>query len=91
MVENVHRSTLHLKTARILRIMIIFQKSIVQLAPVGVLPPYLARDTPEVVSLHVVCCRDQELEGARNTRFKQIRATESVIPYILCGLYFLRW
>jgi hypothetical protein len=32
---------------------------------------------------------DQELERARNTRFRRVRATESVIPYILCGLYCL--
>jgi hypothetical protein len=31
------------------------------------------------------------LEGARNTKFRQVRASESVIPYILCGLNCLRW
>jgi hypothetical protein len=27
----------------------------------------------------------QELEGARNTKFTQVRAIESVIPYVMCG------
>jgi hypothetical protein len=31
------------------------------------------------------------LEGIRNTRFRQVRTTESVIPYVLCGLYCLMW
>jgi hypothetical protein len=31
-----------------------------------------------------------ELKGARNIKFRQVRAAESVIPYVLCGLYFLR-
>jgi hypothetical protein len=39
----------------------------------------------------VGCHRDQELEGARNTRFRQVQAAESVIPYVLCGLYCLGW
>jgi hypothetical protein len=35
--------------------------------------------------------RDQELEGARNTKFRQVRAAKRVIPYILFGgLYCLR-
>jgi hypothetical protein len=51
---------------------------------VGVLPPRLLRDTPKVVSLQVGCCRDQELKDARNTKFRQVRAAKSVIPYVLC-------
>jgi hypothetical protein len=39
----------------------------------------------------VGCLRDQELKGARNTRFRQVRAAESVITYVFCGgLYCLR-
>jgi hypothetical protein len=35
-------------------------------------------------------CRDQELEGARNTKLRQVRAMRGVIPYVLCGgLYFI--
>jgi hypothetical protein len=60
-------------------------------AVVRVLLPRLSRDTTEVFSLQVGCHRDQELEGARNTWFRQVWATESVIPNVLCGLYFLRW
>jgi hypothetical protein len=37
-----------------------------------------------VVSLYVGCRRDQELEGARNTKFRQVRTAESIIPYVLC-------
>jgi hypothetical protein len=34
--------------------------------------------------------RDQELEGARNTRLRQVRAARCVIPYVLYGgLYCL--
>jgi hypothetical protein len=33
--------------------------------------------------------RDQELEGARNTRLRQVRAARSVTPYVLYGLYCL--
>jgi hypothetical protein len=33
--------------------------------------------------------RDQELEGARNTRLRQVRAAQSVTPYVLYGLYCL--
>jgi hypothetical protein len=34
--------------------------------------------------------RDQELEGARNTKLRQVRAARCVIPYVLYGgLYFL--
>jgi hypothetical protein len=29
--------------------------------------------------------RDQELEGARNTRFRLVRAARCVIPYVLYG------
>jgi hypothetical protein len=58
---------------------------------VGVLLPHPPRDTPKVVSLSVGCHRDQELEGARNIKFRQVQAAESVIPYVLCGLYCLRW
>jgi hypothetical protein len=58
---------------------------------VGVLPPHPPRDTPEVVSFLVGCHRDQELESVRNTKFRKVQSTESVIPYILCGLYCLRW
>jgi hypothetical protein len=58
---------------------------------VGVLPPRPQRDTPEMVSFYVGCHRDQEHEGARNTKFRQVRAAESVILYVLCGLYCLRW
>jgi hypothetical protein len=35
------------------------------------------------------CRQDQELKGARNIKFRQIRAAESIIPYVLCGLYCL--
>jgi hypothetical protein len=35
--------------------------------------------------------RDQELEGARNTRLRQVRAARSVTPYVLYGLYCLRY
>jgi hypothetical protein len=52
--------------------------------PVGVLLPRPLRDTLEVMSLEVRCRGDQELEGASNTKFRHVRATESVIPYILC-------
>jgi hypothetical protein len=35
-------------------------------------------------------CRDQELEGARNTKLRQVRAARSVTPYVLYGgLYCL--
>jgi hypothetical protein len=35
--------------------------------------------------------RDQELEGARDTKLRQVRAARCVIPYILCGgLYSFR-
>jgi hypothetical protein len=35
--------------------------------------------------------RDQELEGARNTKLRQVRATRRVIPYVLYGgLYCVR-
>jgi hypothetical protein len=35
--------------------------------------------------------RDQELEGARNAKLRQVRATKRVIPYVLYGdLYCLR-
>jgi hypothetical protein len=34
--------------------------------------------------------RDQELEGARNTKFRQVRAARCVTPYVLYGgLYCL--
>jgi hypothetical protein len=33
--------------------------------------------------------RDQEHEGARNTRLRQVRAARSVTPYVLYGLYCL--
>jgi hypothetical protein len=58
---------------------------------VGVLPPRQLKDTPKVVSFKVGCRRDRKFEGTRNTRFRQVRTTESVIPYVLCGLYCLRW
>jgi hypothetical protein len=35
--------------------------------------------------------RDQKLEGASNTKFRQDRAVKSIIPYVLCGLYCFRW
>jgi hypothetical protein len=39
----------------------------------------------------VGCHQDQELEDASNIKFRQVRATEGVIPYVLCdGLYCLR-
>jgi hypothetical protein len=41
---------------------------------VGVLPPHPPRDI---------------LESARNTRFRQVWAAKSIIPYVLCGLYCL--
>jgi hypothetical protein len=28
--------------------------------------------------------KDQELEGARNIKFRQVQATESIIPYVIC-------
>jgi hypothetical protein len=31
------------------------------------------------------------IEGVRNTKFRQVWAAESVIPYIMCGSYCLRW
>jgi hypothetical protein len=35
--------------------------------------------------------RDQELEGARNTKLRQVQATKRVIPYVLYGgLYCLK-
>jgi hypothetical protein len=35
--------------------------------------------------------RDQELEGARNTKLRQVQAARCVIPYVLYGgLYCLR-
>jgi hypothetical protein len=37
-----------------------------------------------VVSLYVGCRRDQELEGARDTKFRQVQTTGSVILYVLC-------
>jgi hypothetical protein len=46
--------------------------------------PHPPRDTPEVVSLYVGCRRDQELEGARNTRFRQVWAAESIMSYVVC-------
>jgi hypothetical protein len=33
--------------------------------------------------------RDQELEGSRNTRLRQVRAAWSVTPYVLYSLYCL--
>jgi hypothetical protein len=33
--------------------------------------------------------RDQELEGARNAKLRQVRAARCVIPYVLYGLYYL--
>jgi hypothetical protein len=34
--------------------------------------------------------RDQELEGARNTRLRQVRAARCVTPYVMYGsLYYL--
>jgi hypothetical protein len=35
--------------------------------------------------------RDQELEGVKNTRLRQVRAARSVTPYVLYGLYCLRY
>jgi hypothetical protein len=57
---------------------------------VRVLPPRTPRDTPEVVSLQVGCRRDQKLKGARNTKFRQFWAVDSVISYVQYGLYCLR-
>jgi hypothetical protein len=37
------------------------------------------------------CRQDRKHEGARNTKIRQVRATESIIPYVFCGLYCLRW
>jgi hypothetical protein len=35
--------------------------------------------------------RDQELEGARNTKLRQVRVVKRVIPYVLYGgLYCLK-
>jgi hypothetical protein len=36
------------------------------------------------VSLKVGRRRDQKLESARNTKFRQVRAAESIIPYVVC-------
>jgi hypothetical protein len=47
------------------------------------------RGIPKVVSFGVRGRRDQELEGARNTRLRQVRAARSVTPYVLYGLYCL--
>jgi hypothetical protein len=33
--------------------------------------------------------RDQELEGARNTKLRQVRAARSITSYVLYGLYCL--
>jgi hypothetical protein len=41
----------------------------------------------KVVSLYVGYRRDQKFEGARNIKFRQVRTTESVIPYILCVVW----
>jgi hypothetical protein len=47
------------------------------------------RGIPKVVSFGVRGRRDQELEGARNTRLRQVRAARSATPYVLYGLYCL--
>jgi hypothetical protein len=35
--------------------------------------------------------QDQELEGARNTKLRQVRAVRRVIPYVLCGGLYCLW
>jgi hypothetical protein len=35
--------------------------------------------------------RDQELEGVRNTRFRQVRAARSVTPYVLYDDLYSLW
>jgi hypothetical protein len=48
------------------------------------------RGIPKVVGFWIGWRRDQELEGASNTRFRQVRATMCVIPFVLFGgLYCL--
>jgi hypothetical protein len=48
------------------------------------------RGIPEVVSFRYWYRRDQELEGASNTRFRQVQAVMCIIPYVLFGgLYCL--
>jgi hypothetical protein len=59
---------------------------------VGVKPPSPPRDTCKVVDCRwgVIEIRNSKVQGIRN--FRHVQATESVIPYILCGgLYCLRW
>jgi hypothetical protein len=63
--------------------------------------PYLARQLSGFIRLPtegytqggrflVGMCRDQELEGADNTRFRQVQAAICVMPYVLYdGLYCL--
>jgi hypothetical protein len=35
--------------------------------------------------------RDQELEGARNTKLRQVRAARCVTPYVLYGGLYCLW
>jgi hypothetical protein len=35
--------------------------------------------------------RDQELEGARNIKLRQVRAARRVIPYVLYGGLYCLW
>jgi hypothetical protein len=35
--------------------------------------------------------RDQDLEGARNTKLRQVQAARCVIPYVLCGGLYCLW
>jgi hypothetical protein len=36
-------------------------------------------------------CRDQELEGARNTKIRQVRAARCVTAYVLYGGLYCLW
>jgi hypothetical protein len=35
--------------------------------------------------------RDQELEGARNTKLREVRAVRCIIPYVLYGDLYCLW
>ena len=49
------------------------------------------RGKPEVVNLLAGCHQDQELNGAQNTRFRQVQALNNIISYIMFGgLYRMR-
>jgi hypothetical protein len=65
-------------------------------------PPYLARQLSvfnrlptegyaQGVKFWVRRRRDQELEGARNTKLRQVRAARYVTPYVLYGGLYCLW